>query len=138
MSPSEANESIIKFSGECGNLASELGLNVLVLSHLNAPPKDKLQHEQGAQCLPSQMTGSKALTRDCAYGVGFERNSQDDGIDKNRSYTTLTKVRDYSIDKNRFKTYYDSDTTRIIEREWEGDSLQPPKKRQGSSGGFGS
>ena len=121
MPTGEANEFINKYSSEIANLAAELDINIMVLSHLNVPKFGK-SHEEGGEVLPSQLTGSRGIMRSFSNIIGFERNKlAPDGMNSN-SYISLLKNRDYG-DEQKFKSRYNPDTGRLKEYEWEGEEL---------------
>lgn len=118
MSPGEANEFINRYSSEMSNLASELGLNIMVFSHLNAPKEGPL-HEDGGSVRAGQLTGSKGIMRNFSNLFGFERNGQAPEGYSNNSYISNLKSRDYG-NLRKVKTQWSPQTTRLEEYSWEG------------------
>jgi twinkle protein len=121
LTTSAANEYINKYSSELANLASELDINVCLFSHLNTPQSGP-DHEHGGQVFLSQLTGSKGIMRSFATALGFERNQYaTNGKDQN-SLIRVLKNREHG-DKIAVKTQYSKVTGRLLEYNWEGDSL---------------
>ena len=133
--PSTKNNFITRWSGELCNLAAELDLTVMAFSHLNAPPEGKRSHEEGGGVLSKQMTGSRAIMRDFANILGFERNTLAEGDDIHNSFLVPLKCRDYGA-KPKIKTRYDENTTRLEEYEWDGDKLWEDKRKGSSRSGY--
>lgn len=121
LTTTEANEFINKYSSELANISSELGINVCLFSHLNTP-KNGPDHEHGGQVFLSQLTGSKGIMRSFATALGFERNQYaTNGKDQN-SFIRVLKNREHG-DKIAVKTQYSKITGRLLEYNWEGDTL---------------
>lgn len=59
---------------DVAELAKELNIWVLVVSHLN-PPKTGESHEAGGKVEQSQFTGSRAIMRWSSFMLGVERNT---------------------------------------------------------------
>lgn len=119
----EANEFINKYSSEIANLASELNIHITLFSHLNPPKgKDAVSHEEGGEVYPSQLTGSRGIMRSFPNIIGFERNKYADGDKVNNSYLSLIKNRDFGNER-KVKTRYTPHTGRLLEADWDGDSL---------------
>jgi twinkle protein len=119
----EANEFINKYSSEVANLAEELGINIFLYSHLNPPKGNNVKsHEEGAEIFPSQLTGSRGVMRSFPTILGFERNQFAEGDLANNSYLGVLKSRDYG-GKVKIKTQYSTRTGRLLEYNWEGNSL---------------
>lgn len=118
---SKANEFINRWSSELSNLASELNIRIELLSHLNAPIKG-IDHEHGGEVKLSQLTGSKGIMRNFSVGIGFERNQYATGGREQNSLMRILKNREHSV-KPVAKTQYSLMTGRLLEFNWEGDSL---------------
>ena len=126
LTSAEANEFINKYSSELANLASELGIHIGLFSHLN-PPQKGVDHEHGGQIFLSQLTGSRGVMRSFATALGFERNQYaPNGKDQN-SFIRVLKNREHG-DKIAVKTQYSKVTGRLLEFNWEGDSLTTEDK----------
>lgn len=121
MSVSEANEFVNKWSSEFANLASELNVHIRLFSHLNVPERGAKSHEEGGAVYASQLTGSRGIMRFFQNIIGFERNKMAE-LTKNNSYISIIKNRDYG-DEQKIKTQYSSQSGRLLQYEWEGDSL---------------
>jgi hypothetical protein len=130
---SEKNEFIGKVAKESADLSLKFNLQIVLVSHLNAPAKGQRPHENGGVVHESQFTGSRGLMRYCTLMMGFERNKY--AKDPQCSFITCFKVR--KAGKTfRVKTYYNEDTGRLEERQWEDtqyhdDKIDMGKKSQG-------
>lgn len=118
LSMSDKNDFIGLVAKECVDLATKFDLCIVIFSHLNAPDKNSRSHENGGKVHESQFTGSRALQRYCHMMFGFERNKQ--AIDPNCSIIRLLKNRKYGK-TGHIKTYYDPETSRLTQRNWEDD-----------------
>ena len=118
LSMSDKNDFIGLVAKECTDLATKFDLTIAIFSHLNAPDKSSRSHENGGKVHESQFTGSRALQRYCHMMFGFERNKQ--AIDPNCSIIRALKNRKYGK-TGHVKAYYDPQTSRLLEREWEDD-----------------
>lgn len=118
LSMSDKNDFIGLVAKECVDLATKFDICIIIFSHLNAPDKNSRSHENGGKVHESQFTGSRALQRYCHMMFGFERNKQ--AIDPNCSIIRLLKNRKYGK-TGHIKTYYDADTSRLTQRNWEDD-----------------
>lgn len=118
LSMSDKNDFIGLVAKECVDLATKFDICIVIFSHLNAPDKNSRSHENGGKVHESQFTGSRALQRYCHMMFGFERNKQ--AIDPNCSIIRLLKNRKYGK-TGHIKTYYDSETSRLTQRNWEDD-----------------
>lgn len=123
LSSGEANEFINKYSSEIANMATELNIHIDVYSHLN-PPKGKgeVDHESGGEVKAAQFTGSRGIMRSFPVLGGFERNKHADGDLRNNSYMSVIKNRKYG-GEGKIKTQYNPKTGRLLEYDWDGDSL---------------
>lgn len=124
MSSSERNDFIGVVVSDLVKLMDKFDFEAVVLSHLNAPDKGSRQHESGGKVLQSQFTGSRALSRYSHFMLGFERNKQAE--DSSCSYLRVLKARKYGK-TGVFKTYYETSTGRLIQREWD-DEMYKDKK----------
>lgn len=123
LSTGEANEFINKWSSELANLASELSVHIDLYSHLNPPKgKDAKDHENGGEVLASQLTGSRGIMRAFPLIMSFERNKHAQGDLKANSFLGCIKNRMFG-GEDKFKTRYEQSTGRLLQYEWEGDSL---------------
>ena len=123
LSTGEANEFINKWSSELANLAAELNIHVDLYSHLNPPKgKDAKDHENGGEVLASQLTGSRGIMRAFPLIMSFERNKHAQGDLKANSFLGCIKNRMFG-GEDKFKTRYEQSTGRLLQYEWEGDSL---------------
>lgn len=123
LSTGEANEFINKWSSELANLAAELDIHIDLYSHLNPPKgKDSRDHENGGEVLASQLTGSRGIMRAFPLIMSFERNKHAQGELKANSFLGCIKNRMFG-GEDKFKTQYQQSTGRLLQYEWEGDSL---------------
>ena len=121
---SEKNEFIGLVAKELVELAMKFDFQAIIFSHLNAPDKSAKSHEAGGRVLESQFTGSRALMRYSHMMIGFERNKQ--AQDPNCSIIRLLKNRKYGK-TGSCKTYYESSTGRLVQRNWD-DALYENRK----------
>lgn len=94
LSSTEINSEVSKIAVELSGMCNELQFTCFVFSHLN-PPKTGAPHEEGGQVQEVQFTGSRALMRFSQLILGFERNKQADGDNKNLSQIRLLKDRNF-------------------------------------------
>jgi twinkle protein len=121
---SDKNNFIAKVAKESADLSLKFNLQIILVSHLNAPAKGQRPHENGGVVHESQFTGSRGMQRYCTLMMGFERNKY--AIDINCSFITGIKVR--KAGKTfRCKTYYDEATGRLVQRHWEDDLYKDDK-----------
>lgn len=118
---SEGNEFINKYSSELEALSTQLDIHIDVYSHLNAPYKG-VSHEKGGSVEAYQFTGSRGLMRSFPMMFGFERNKHAEGALKSRSFISLVKSRKYG-NEGKEKTQYFPATGKLIENQWEGDTI---------------
>lgn len=124
ISASEKNDFLGKLYADQVKLADQYQFHVVDLSHLNPVAKGQRPHEDGGRIKKGDLTGSRAAAK-YSHGIyGFERNSQ--AIDPNCSIIRSIKARK-SGKTDAFKTYYESDSGRIIQRSWD-DSLFETKE----------
>lgn len=124
MSASERNDFLGKVYADTVKLADQYNFHALWLSHLNPVAKGARPHELGGKVLKGDFTGSRAAAKYSHYMFGFERNMQ--AVDPNCSIIRGIKAREAGR-LEAFKTYYDVDSGRIIQRSWE-DSLFETKE----------
>lgn len=124
ISASEKNDFLGKLYADQVKLAEQYQFAILDLSHLNPVAKGQRPHEDGGRIKKGDFTGSRAAAKYSHFMIGFERNSQ--AIDPNCSIIRGIKARK-SGKTDAFKTYYESDSGRIIQRSWE-DSLFETKE----------
>lgn len=124
ISASEKNDFLGKLYADVTKLADQYQFHTLVLSHLNPVSKGQRAHEDGGRIKKSDFTGSRAASKYSHGMFGFERNSQ--AVDPNCSIIRSIKARK-SGKTEGFKTYYDTDSGRIIQRSWD-DSLFETKE----------
>lgn len=94
LSPSEINTEIGRLASELAGLCNELEFTCFIFSHLN-PPRNGKPHEEGGEVQEVQFTGSRNLMRYSQVILGFERNKQGEGHEKNISKIRLLKDRNY-------------------------------------------
>lgn len=124
MNASERNDFIGSLAKDCVNLSKKFNLQIVIYSHLNAPDKNAKPHELGGVVKASQFTGSRALQRYCQVMLGFERNQN--AVDPNCSIIRILKNRKFG--RTGFvKTYYDSTTGRLFERDWDNELYEDKK-----------
>lgn len=124
ISASEKNDFLGKLYADQVKLAEQYQFQVLDLSHLNPVAKSQRPHEDGGRIKKSDFTGSRAAAKYSHFMIGFERNSQ--AVDPNCSIIRGIKARK-SGKTEGFKSYYDNESGRIIQRSWE-DSLFETKE----------
>lgn len=119
ISASEKNDFLGKLYADQVKLAEQYQFAIMDLSHLNPVAKGQRPHEDGGRIKKSDLTGSRAAVKYSHFVLGFERNSQ--AVDPNCSLIRGIKARK-SGKTDAFKTYYDTESGRIMQRNWE-DSL---------------
>lgn len=124
ISASEKNDFLGKLYADITKLADQYQFHVNILSHLNPVAKGQRPHEDGGRIKKSDFTGSRAAAKYSHGMFGFERNSQ--AVDPNCSIIRSIKARK-SGKTEGFKTYYDTESGRIIQRSWD-DSLFETKE----------
>lgn len=124
ISASEKNDFLGKLYADQVKLAEQYQFAILDLSHLNPVAKGQRPHEDGGRIKKGDFSGSRAAAKYSHFMIGFERNSQ--AVDPNCSIIRGIKARK-SGKTDAFKTYYESDSGRIIQRSWE-DSLFETKE----------
>lgn len=103
---------------EIASLAKELGIWILLVSHLN-PPKTGASHEAGGRVEQSQFTGSRAIMRWCSFMLGVERNTLHE-TPSERNKGLIRCIKDRFSGKATGKTVgfiYDNDTGLCLERD---------------------
>lgn len=120
LSPTECNTEIARIATEAHGLCDELGITIIMLSHLN-PPSSGPSHEEGGEVRPVQFTGSRALQRWSDVMLGFERNLYAEGDMKHLSKIRVLKDRENGR-TGVINTRYDLDTGRLVETD---ASFQP-------------
>lgn len=121
---SERNDFLGKVYADSVKIADQFQFHVLWLSHLNPVAKGARPHELGGKVLKGDFTGSRAAAKYSHYMFGFERNMQ--AIDPNCSIIRGIKAREAGK-LEAFKTYYEADSGRILQRSWD-DSLFETKE----------
>ena len=129
LSATEINTEVARISVELAGLCNELNFTCFVFSHLN-PPKSGVPHEEGGQVQEVQFTGSRGLMRFSQLILGFERNKQADGDDKNLSQIRILKDRKYG-QTGIVPTIYNNATGRLTQRR---DEEYDPKHPFSSNG----
>ncbi|APD19743.1 putative DNA primase/helicase [Pectobacterium phage PP101] len=124
ISASEKNDFLGKLYADQVKLADQYQFMILDLSHLNPVAKGQRPHEDGGRIKKGDFTGSRAASKYSHAMFGFERNSQ--AVDPNCSIMRSIKGR-ASGKTEAFKTYYEAESGRIIQRHWE-DSLFETKE----------
>ncbi|MGL5016384.1 MAG: DnaB-like helicase C-terminal domain-containing protein [Bacteroidales bacterium] len=122
LTATEINTEVAKISVEIAGMTNELNFTVFIFSHLN-PPKGGKPHEEGGQVQEVQFTGSRGLMRFSQLILGFERDKQGEGDDKNLSQIRILKDR-YFGQTGVIPTKYDPHTGRLTQRP---DSEYDPK-----------
>lgn len=115
LSSSEQNTEIARIATEAAGLADELGITIVLFSHLN-PPSSGPSHEEGGEVRPVQFTGSRALQRWSHVMLGFERNLYAEGDYKHYSKIRVLKDREGG-NTGFINTRYDPDTGRLEEHD---------------------
>ncbi|HEI0612388.1 TPA: toprim domain-containing protein [Escherichia coli] len=124
ISASERNDFLGKVYADTVKLSEQYQFHVLWLSHLNPVAKGQRLHEDGGRVKKGDFTGSRAASKYSHYMFGFERNMQ--AIDANCSIMRGIKAREAGK-LEAFKTYYEADSGRIVQRHWD-DSLFETKE----------
>ena len=124
MTASERNDFIGALAKDCVDMGKKFNITFFLYSHLNAPDKNSRPHESGGVVKPNQFTGSRALQRYSHVMIGFERNQQ--AVDQNCSIIRIIKARKFG--RSGFcKTYYNRDTGRLFQKEWDNDLYEDKK-----------
>lgn len=124
MTATDRNDFIGSLAKDCVDMGKKFNITFFLYSHLNAPDKNSRPHESGGVVKPNQFTGSRALQRYSHAMLGFERNQQ--AVDPNCSLIRIIKARKFG--KTGFvKTYYNSDTGRLYEKEWNNEDYEDKK-----------
>lgn len=124
LSATEINSEVATIAVELSGMCNELGFTCFVFSHLN-PPKGGSPHESGGQVQEVQFTGSRGLMRFSQLILGFERDKQAEGEDKNLSIIRVLKDR-YFGRTGVVPTKYNTDTGRLTERSPEEFDFKNP------------
>lgn len=124
ISASERNDFLGKVYADQVKLAEQYQFHILDLSHLNPVAKGQRLHEDGGRVKKGDFTGSRAASKYSHYMFGFERNMQ--AVDANCSIIRGIKAREAGK-LEAFKTYYEADSGRIIQKSWD-DSLFETKE----------
>lgn len=115
--PTEQNTEIARIATEAHGLADELGITIVIFSHLN-PPSSGPSHEEGGEVRPVQFTGSRALQRWSNVMLGFERNLYAEGDAKH--YSRIRVLKDRENGRTGFiNTRYNTDSG-LLEQIYEG------------------
>lgn len=114
LTATEINTEVATIAAELAGMCNELEFTCFVFSHLN-PPKSGAPHEEGGQVQEVQFTGSRALMRFSQLILGFERNKQGEGEEKNLSQIRVLKDR-YFGQTGTIGTKYDPNTGRLTQR----------------------
>lgn len=130
ISASERNDFLGKVYADQVKLAEQYQFHILNLSHLNPVPKGQRPHEDGGRVRKGDFTGSRAAAKYSHYMFGFERNMQ--AIDPNCSIIRGIKAREAGK-LEAFKTYYDTDSGRIVQRSWDDELFETKEIVQLSS-----
>ncbi|MGL6024731.1 MAG: hypothetical protein ACRC0F_08950, partial [Cetobacterium sp.] len=126
LTATEINSEVAKIAVTLAGLCNELGITTFVFSHLN-PPKGGAPHEEGGQVQEVQFTGSRGLMRYSQLIIGFERNKQGEGDEKNLSQIRVLKDRNFG-QTGIVPTTYDPGTGRLTERPADEYDYQNPFK----------
>lgn len=121
ISASEKNDFLGKVYADQVKLADQFEIMILDLSHLNPVAKGQRPHEDGGRIKKGDFTGSRAASKYSHFMLGFERNSQ--AVDPNCSIIRGIKARK-SGKTDGFKTYYESDSGRIVQRSWDDSQFE--------------
>lgn len=124
ISASEKNDFLGKLYADQVKICEQYQFAILDLSHLNPVAKGQRPHEDGGRIKKGDFTGSRAASKYSHGMYGFERNSQ--AVDPNCSIIRAIKARK-SGKTDAFKTYYEAESGRIVQRNWE-DSLFETKE----------
>ncbi|UZV39696.1 primase/helicase [Trabzonvirus APT65] len=130
LSATEINTEVATIAAELSGMCNELNFTCFVFSHLN-PPKGGAPHENGGQVQEVQFTGSRGLMRFSQLILGFERDKQAEGDDKNLSQIRVLKDR-YFGQTGVIGTKYNPLTGRLTQRS---DEEFDPKNPFSSGGG---
>lgn len=121
LTASERNDFLGKVYADSVKIADQYQFHVLWLSHLNPVSKGSRPHELGGKVLKGDFTGSRAAAKYSHYMFGFERNMQ--AVDPNCSIIRGIKAREAGK-LEAFKTYYEADSGRIVQRSWDDSQFE--------------
>ena len=86
MSASDTETELRRFSDELACMAQDLGFFYIVTCHLKAPMNGP-SHERGGKVNTFQFRGSRAMSENCYYFLGIERN-KDPGLTEEQRNTS--------------------------------------------------
>jgi twinkle protein len=100
---------------ELGSLVKELGVWVLLVSHLSTP--DGIAHEEGGRVKIRHFKGSRAIGFWAHDMIGLERNQQaEDEADRSHTIYRVLKCRHFGAATGKtFTIAFDQDTGRLVE-----------------------
>lgn len=113
--PSNERESLETLMKELAGLANELGLIVMLVSHLATP--DGTPHEEGGRVMIRHFKGSRSIGFWSYFMIGLERDQQADD-QYLRTVTTLRILKDRFTGQSTGDTVflgYDAETGRLLE-----------------------
>lgn len=115
---SDERRNLDSLMAEVAGLAQELGIWVMLVSHLN-PPKSGASHEAGGKTEQNQFTGSRAIMRWAYAMFGIERNTlHEEPEERNKGCIRVLKDRfSGSATGRTVGFYYDKDTGLVHETE---------------------
>lgn len=128
--PSNERSSVETIVKEISLLAQELGIIIIVVSHL-ATPEGK-PHEEGGRVMLKHFKGSRAIAAWFHYAFGIERNTQAEDPEM-RQYSTFRCVKDRYTGRANGKTMcfrFVPDTAQLVESEFPAD----PEAQKPASG----
>lgn len=116
LSSSEANDMLNTIFSDLSAMSQELDFTTMYFAHLN-PPKTGPSHERGGKVNESQMTGSRAMMKWSTHIWGLEGTKNPDLPEHERNVRKMVLLKDRDFGNvGSFYLYYDSETTRLLER----------------------
>lgn len=116
LSSSEANDMLNTIFSDVSTMTQELDFTFMYFAHLN-PPKTGPSHERGGKVNESQMTGSRAMMKWSTHIWGLEGTKDPDLPEHERNVRKMVLLKDREYGNvGSFFLYYDSETTRLMER----------------------
>lgn len=115
MSIAEANEELVRISGELAALAAELDFTAYVFCHLNAPQTGP-SHERGGAVQSVQFAGSRSMMRTCHAMFGLRGNKDPALPDEERNMRWLEILEERNFgESGSIPLFYNKQTGRLKE-----------------------
>ena len=115
----DKNSALTRIMSEMQEIAQSLGVTFYYNCHLNPPGKDGKPHVEGGRPKLEQLKDSRAMEQFSNYIMAYQRNVMaEDQIEKNTTNVWCLKDRDFGFATGqRFPTFYDHNTGRMLETE---------------------